>query len=114
MEGRLITCDLQIGPLEEITSIKIHGCFQAVTQGNIKYKDGSTRDQHRKQLHNVSSTALKPSESKGRKKYIGNILSGDLQETITVTVRNNKGGHFYNRLKYWVMDAIEQEHGHKS
>ena len=81
-----------------------------------KYKDGSTRDQHRKQLHSVISKLLKPSKSKGKKKskskgkkkFIGDILAGDLQETITVTARDNKGRHFYNRLKFGVMDAIEQ------
>jgi hypothetical protein len=107
MEGRLISCDLQIGPLEENTFIKIHGCY-AVTQGNKKYKDGSTRDQHRRKLHNIVSNILKPTNPKENKKYVGNILAGDLQETITTTERDNMGGHFYNRMKCGVMDAIER------
>jgi hypothetical protein len=102
MEGRLISCDLQIGPLSENTFIKLHGCY-AVTQGDKLYKDGFTRNQRRKQLHKAVIKALKPDN-----KYIGAMLAGDLQETITTTSRDNKGGHYYDRMKFGVLDAIEQ------
>ena len=102
MEGRLISCDLQIGPLSENSFIRLHGCY-AVTQGNKLYKDGSTRDQRRKQLHKIVMNALKPDT-----KYNGAMLVGDLQETITMTSRDNKGGHYYDRMKFGVLDAIEQ------
>ena len=102
MEGRLISCDLQIGPLSENTFIRLHGCY-AVTQGNKLYKDGFTREQRRKQLHKIVMTALKQ-----EKKYIGAMLMGDLQETITMTSRDNKGGHSYARMKFGVLDAIDQ------
>ena len=56
LEGRLITCDLKINAAHDNKYINITGCYD-VPQGNKIYADGSTRDQHRKQLfHAIKKT----------------------------------------------------------
>ena len=52
MEGRLIKCDLQIGPATENTFLRLFGCY-AIPQGDKKYKDGPTRHQKRRKLFDI-------------------------------------------------------------
>ena len=52
LEGRLIKCDLQIGPLNDNTFLRLFGCY-AVPQGDKKYEDGSTRHKKRRKLFNI-------------------------------------------------------------
>ena len=40
------------------------------------------------------------------KRYIGDFLLGDLQETITTTSRDNQGGCKYERLEFGVFNAL--------
>jgi hypothetical protein len=114
MEGRLIKCNIQIGPAEENTFLRLFSCY-AVPQGDKRYADGSTRDQHRKKLYTIVQKALQPPEQKKgeRRKYIGDILVGDLQETITMTSRDNQGSTRYKRLDFGVLNAIDKGHNNQ-
>ena len=100
----MISCNLQIGPLIDNKHIRIFGCY-AVPQGNHEYGDRSTRESHRRKLYSTLSRALHhPCEKNSHS--IGEIVLGDIQETITQTKRDNQGGCNYSRLKFGVLNAI--------
>ena len=114
LEGRLITCNVQVGNCTAKKYIKIIGCY-AVPQGNKIYKDGSTRIQHRKTLYDRVKKLFVPSnpiaitgngyKSPG-KHIVGEMLLGDLQETMTTTIKDNAGGTKYKRLEFGILKAI--------
>jgi hypothetical protein len=115
LEGRMITCYVQIGVITSNDYIKITGCY-AVPQGDFIYEDESTRVEKRKKLYDKMRSHLKPinpliKTAKGFKSVgkhiVGEIILGDLQETMTTTSRDNIGGTKYKRLAQGVLQAIE-------
>ena len=116
LEGRLITCDLQVHDATDNVFIKITGCY-AVPQGDMTYKDESTRAQHRRDLYHTLMKAMQTQTTRPKtktgfksvgKSYIGELFLGDLQETITTTTRDNQGGTKYNRLEFGVLSALDR------
>ena len=117
LEGRIITCNMQVGDVTSNKFIRVIGCY-AVAQGNKIYKDGSTRIHHRKTLYERVKKVFKPSNpmaitGKGYKSVgrhiVGEMLLGDLQETMTTTMKDNSGGTKYKRLKFGVLQAIIED-----
>jgi hypothetical protein len=115
LEGRIITCYVQIGAITSKDYIKITGCY-AVPQGDFIYEDESTRVEKRKRLYDKMRSHLKPRNPLSRtekgfksvgKHITGEIILGDLQETMTTTSRDNIGGTKYKRLAHGLLQAIE-------
>ena len=122
-EAGSIKFQLQIGNLCEQRFVNYFGCY-AAAQGSYKYKKsskeykfGPTRDKHRSDVfHELKNILSKDSNQITRsgnnafktpsKQIIGEIILGDLQETISTTRRDNQGGLKYDLLKDGVLQAI--------
>ena len=120
--GRIITFQLQIGDANSKDFINIIGCYGAA-HGDHKYKPdskeykyGHTRNIHRTHVYHTLRKILgkEPQHIRttsngilGPKKHIiGNILLGDIQETISTTNRDNLGGIHYNPPKHGILNAL--------
>ena len=97
--------------------INLLGCY-AVPHGNKIYAETQiTRNELRTQLFHTMKKILQPVKHITRvnggfkglgKRFIGNILVGDLQETITTTSRDNLKSVKYKWHKHSVMNAIAE------
>ena len=108
LEGRLLTCDIQVGDVNDNKFLKPIGCY-AVPQGNRVHADGTTRTNQRKDLYHKMIKTLSPNNlpqrttlgfKSSKRQFIGKILMGDLQETITTTARDNRGETKYKWIQH--------------
>ena len=127
--GRVITFKLQIGNLNAKEFINFIGCYGAA-HGNHKYnakhkeyKYGKTRDIHRTNVFHILKKLLAKDYNKIRstatggvagpsENIVGNILLGDLQETLSTTKRDNHNGIHYKPPKHGIFDALQNANKH--
>jgi hypothetical protein len=104
LAGRIITCYLQIGEITSKNNIKITGCY-AIPRKVISYMKMIQRELKKgKKLYDKMRNLLqltKPVIRTNRglksvgKRIVGEIILGDLQETMTTTSRDNIGDTKY-------------------
>ena len=126
--GRIITFRLQIGDVHGKNYINFTGCYGAA-HGDHKYKSdskeykyGHTRNTHRTQvlyllqkLLSKDLNSIQPTTNgflSPKQHIVGEIILGDLQETISTTTRDNLGGIHYNPPKHGILNAIRNSNRH--
>ena len=106
MNGRILSCLIQVDEAQDNYFVKLTGCY-AIPQGpGIR----NCRTKKRKQLYDSLKKCLEETNNNlshtitGFKSHehhiIGEVVMGDLQETMTTTTRHNQGETHYNEHRF--------------
>ena len=119
-----------MGDLNANEFINVTGCYGAA-HGDHKYKAntkecqyGKPRDTHRTHVFHILEKILRKNRNKidinnnnggllgSIDNTVGNIILGDLQETLSTSTRDNHGGINYKPPKHGVLNAIKSVNKH--